>query len=327
VLFAVTCSQRAWVLLRRGDLSAAELDARAALETPALPAPPIYQALACGVLVASLQEQGYMLHADAAIAPFTTLAEAETQTSAVLRFARGRLRVEQGKLREGLEDLLAVGRIAAHTLTPSPGVLPWRSAAAAAHLALGERGEAERLAAEEVALARALGAPRALGIALRTAGTVGEGKEAAALLEEAVVVHEQADAAIELVRSRLEHGALLRRTNRRSEARDVLRAALDGAHRTGAKPLATRAEAELRATGAKPRRVVLSGVDSLTASERRIATLAAEGLTNREIAQTLYVTARTVEGHLTSVFRKLDVDSRDHLPALLAGSGAGQAAA
>ena len=78
------------------------------------------------------------------------------------------------------------------------------------------------------------------------------------------------------------------------------------------------AETELRATGARPRRVVLTGLDSLTASERRIAELAGQGLTNREIAQTLFVTARTVEGHLTSVFRKLDVDSRDKLPAALA---------
>ena len=79
------------------------------------------------------------------------------------------------------------------------------------------------------------------------------------------------------------------------------------------------AETELRATGARPRRVVLTGLDSLTASERRIAELASQGLTNREIAQTLFVTARTVEGHLTSVFRKLMLDSRDELPAALAG--------
>ena len=78
------------------------------------------------------------------------------------------------------------------------------------------------------------------------------------------------------------------------------------------------AKTELRATGARPRRIVLTGLDSLTASELRIAELACQGLTNREIAQTLFVTARTVEGHLTSVFRKLLVDSRDKLPAALA---------
>ena len=89
------------------------------------------------------------------------------------------------------------------------------------------------------------------------------------------------------------------------------------AHRAGARPLAARAETELRATGARPRRVVLGGVDSLTASERRVAELAGEGLTNREIAQSLFVTARTVEGHLTSVFRKLSLDSREQLAATI----------
>jgi DNA-binding CsgD family transcriptional regulator len=110
-----------------------------------------------------------------------------------------------------------------------------------------------------------------------------------------------------------------RRRNRRSEARELLREALDGAHRLGARPVVEHAEVELRATGARPRRFVLSGLESLTASERRVAELARQGLTNREIAQTLFITARTVEGHLTSVFRKLRLDSRDELASALSG--------
>jgi DNA-binding CsgD family transcriptional regulator len=106
---------------------------------------------------------------------------------------------------------------------------------------------------------------------------------------------------------------MLRRRNRRTEAREFLREALDGAHRAGAARLAKRAETELRATGARPRRVVLTGLESLTASERRIAELASQDLTNREIAQLLFITDRTVEGHLTSVFRKLQLDSRNEL--------------
>jgi DNA-binding CsgD family transcriptional regulator len=98
----------------------------------------------------------------------------------------------------------------------------------------------------------------------------------------------------------------------------MLRQAVDVAHRIGAEPLAIRAETELRATGARPRRVMLTGLEALTASERRIAELAADGLTNGQIAQTLFVTARTVEGHLTNVFLKLDVKARTELPAALA---------
>jgi DNA-binding NarL/FixJ family response regulator len=82
--------------------------------------------------------------------------------------------------------------------------------------------------------------------------------------------------------------------------------------------LARQAETDLRATGAKPRRVRLTGLGGLTASERRIAELAADGLTNREIAQTLFLTDRTVEGHLTNVFNKPCVRSRTSLPAALA---------
>jgi DNA-binding CsgD family transcriptional regulator len=121
---------------------------------------------------------------------------------------------------------------------------------------------------------------------------------------------EHADALVDL-------GAMVRRRNRRVEARALLREALDSAHRLGAKPLAQRAETELRATGARPRRIVLTGLDSLTASERRIAELASLNHTNREIAQMLFVTDRTVEGHLTSVFRKLQLRSRTELPAAL----------
>jgi DNA-binding CsgD family transcriptional regulator len=124
---------------------------------------------------------------------------------------------------------------------------------------------------------------------------------------------------LERARALTDLGAMLRRRNRRSEARELLRDALDAARRCGAKRLVEQAETELRATGARPRRLVLSGLDSLTASERRIAELAGRGLTNREIAQTLFVTARTVEGHLTSIFRKLQLDSRNELPTALAG--------
>src|SRR4051794_23343350 len=198
-----------------------------------------------------------------------------------------------------------------------PSYLPWRSQAALAHLALGDHESAGRLAEEELELARAFGAPRALGMAKRAAGVVAGGDRGELLLREAIDAFERGEARLEKARALADLGALLRRRNRRTEARELLREALDAAHRAGARPLADYAETELRATGARPRRVVLTGLDSLTASERRIAELASQDLTNREIAQTLFITARTVEGHLTSVFRKLQLDSRDELCAAL----------
>jgi DNA-binding CsgD family transcriptional regulator len=97
----------------------------------------------------------------------------------------------------------------------------------------------------------------------------------------------------------------------------MLRQAADAAYRVGAKPIASRGETELRATGAKPRRVVLTGLEALTAAERRSAELIADSLTDAQIAQTVFVTARTVEGHLTHVLLKLDVKARTELAAAL----------
>jgi DNA-binding CsgD family transcriptional regulator len=279
----------------------------------------MYRVVNGGVLVNALVDQGELDAAEEVLAPLDCEGESGSHSAAVLRVARGRLRIGQGRVAEGLEDFLAVGARLTRGMVTCPGFLPWRSEAALAHLALGDRDAAGRLAAEELELAQAFGAPRALGVAKRAAGVVAGGDRGVSLLREAIDAFERGDARLERARALADLGALLRRRNRRTEARELLREALDAAHRSGAKPLAEQAETELRATGARPRRVVLTGLDSLTASERRIAELASQGLTNREIAQTLFVTARTVEGHLTSVFRKLRVDSRDELPAVLTG--------
>src|SRR4029079_2917249 len=100
-------------------------------------------------------------------------------------------------------------------------------------------------------------------------------------------------------------------------ARELLRQGLDLAVRSGAKPLVERAEQELAATGARPRRLLLSGIESLTASERRVAGFAAEVLSNKDIAQALFVTTKTVEVHLSNVYRKLGIRSRKQPPPAL----------
>jgi DNA-binding CsgD family transcriptional regulator len=316
---ALGLATRGWLALRRGDLSAAEVDTRTAVATTELPAPPLYRILSVGLLVTALVNQGELDAAQQALAPLDSEAEGGSLPASVLRFARGRLRVGQGRIGEGLDDFLAVGDLLTRALVTCPGFLRWRSEAALAHRTLGEHESAARLAEEELELAQAFGAPRALGAAKRAAGVIAGGDRGASLLRDAIDAFEEGDARLERARALTDLGALLRRRNRRSEARELLREALDAAHRAGAKPLAEQAETELRATGARPRRVVLTGLDSLTASERRIAELASQGLTNREIAQMLFITGRTVEGHLTSVFRKLMLDSRDELPAALAG--------
>jgi DNA-binding CsgD family transcriptional regulator len=313
---ALGLTARAWVALRCGDLDGAEADIRTALSSE-LPAPPLYRVLGGGLLVKSLVEQGRLDAAEDVLAQLDAEAEHDFLPNVVLLFARGRLRVARGQVAKGLQDFLAVGALLTRALIVSPAYLPWRSNAALAQLALGDRSSALGLAEEELELARAFGASRALGVAKRAAGLVAGDERGEVLLREAVESCEHAGAALERARALADLGAMLRRRNRRTEARELLREALDAAHRASARPLAEYAETELRATGARPRRVLLTGLESLTASERRIAELAGRGMTNREIAQALFITARTVEGHLTSVFRKLRLDSRDQLAAAL----------
>jgi DNA-binding CsgD family transcriptional regulator len=191
----------------------------------------------------------------------------------------------------------------------------WRSSAALALLQTGLGERARELADEELEIARAFGRPYPLGVALRVAAVV---RRDEALLLEAVEVLRDSPARLEYAKALCELGALRRRMGRRTEARDPLLRALDLASRCGARPVAERARSELVAVGARPRRDRLAGRHALTAAELRVARLAAEGRTNRDIAQALFLTLRTVETHLTSTYRKLDIASRTQLAGALA---------
>jgi len=226
-------------------------------------------------------------------------------------FALGRTRVVQGSLDEALEILLECEQVVRDTNSPNPAVnLPWRSEAALVAARLGAHDRAEELVAEEVTLARGFGAPHALGVALRTAGLVTRAADVFEQLREAAELLERAGTRLELARTLTEHGASLRRAGRRRDARDPLRRALDLATRCGAVAISRRAREELIAAGAKPRRERITGVDALTASELRVAQLAAQGMTNRQIAQALFITMRTVSAHLGQVYSKLDLSDR-----------------
>jgi DNA-binding NarL/FixJ family response regulator len=143
------------------------------------------------------------------------------------------------------------------------------------------------------------------------------GGEGVALVEEAVAVLEDSIARLEHAKALAALGTLMRLDRRPTEARDPLRRALDLATVCGADALAERTRSELAAAGARPRREALSGVGALTPSERRVADLAAGGQSNRDIAQSLYVTPKTVEVHLSNAYRKLGIGGRRELPSVL----------
>ena len=173
------------------------------------------------------------------------------------------------------------------------------------------------MAADELRRAQSFGAPRAIGVALRAHALVGPRAQRAERLEAALAVLAPSPARLEHARVLVDLGATFRAAGQRSAARDPLLEALKLAARCGARTLERRARAELAAIGVRPRRTEHAGADSLTPSERRVVELAATGGTNREIAQTLFVTEKTVETHLGRSFRKLDISSRRQLPDVL----------
>jgi DNA-binding CsgD family transcriptional regulator len=195
----------------------------------------------------------------------------------------------------------------------NPGWAPWRSLKARALDGLGRTDEALELAADELANARGYGAAAMVGQALSLVGRLRR-EEGIDELHEAVALLEPSNARYDLAVSLLDLGTALRRARRPTDAREPLRRALELADQCGADGLVEKARAELHAAGARPRATALSGVASLTASERRVGELAATGHSNRQIAQTLYVTPKTVEVHLSNAYRKLGIRSRQELP-------------
>ena len=239
----------------------------------------------------------------------------DTQSGAMVAEVRGAVRMARGDRTRAIDDLREAERIL-RPLQAGPRFTRWRSRLA---LALPEsaRAEALELAGEELELARVVESPRAEGAALRALGTVTEGEAGIEILRESVEVLREYPAPLELARSLAELGAALRRANQRVEARERLREAADLAQRCGAERLEERVHEELQVAGARPRRRALSGADSLTPGEQRVAAAAAGGATNREIAQDLFVSLRTVEMHLTNSYRKLDISSRSELSAAI----------
>jgi DNA-binding CsgD family transcriptional regulator len=191
---------------------------------------------------------------------------------------------------------------------------------------LGRRGEvaaALELLDDAEAVARRAGTTGAVGAVLRARGRVVGGAAGLELLSDAVDALAASPLGLEHGWALHDLGGALRRAGRRADAREPLRQALEIADRKEALLLARHARDELAATGARPRRTALSGPASLTPSERRVAELAATGLSNREIAETLWVTRKTVELHLGHAYGKLGIRARTQLAAALdAGAAA-----
>ncbi len=228
-----------------------------------------------------------------------------------------RVRLAQGQAQQALDAALACGAVVEATVGYY-GYCPWRATASEAALNLGDRSRALELAQAAAARAESKHALHERVRAQRVLGLAQGPRAGLPTLTAAAKLADGAPPRLETIRTLVELGAALRRANKRVAAREPLQRAADMAWAGGASALHERARTELAATGARPRRaMLLSGPDSLTPSERRIAELAATGHSNREIAQTLFVTPKTVEYHLRNTYRKLDIEGRESLSTVL----------
>ncbi|MBD3929998.1 tetratricopeptide repeat protein [Streptomyces chumphonensis] len=239
-----------------------------------------------------------------------------------LRLARARLRIRLGEHEAGLAEMCAcreqVRRQGWRYPAAVCAVLPDAVHAVAL---TADPGTARRIAREEVEHARAFGAARPLAVALRTYGERLGGAEGLRRLEEAHHILEPLPYLPDRGRTLLALGSVLRRDGNRSAARKQLQHALELARTSGASALENAARAELRLAGDRLAGGTLRSPASLTPAEERVARKAAEGMSNREISQALFVTVKTVEWHLSQAYAKLGISRRAELPRVLADRG------
>ena len=308
--FSMALQLRAYVSLRCGWLADAEADALSAFEHPGVPGFPPYGRFA---LVNVLLARGRVGEARDVLEKIPL--EPRSGSNFYIRYlqTRARLRAASQEPEGALDDFRACGRFERDWEIRTPALSTWRADAAPLLASFGQQDEARALAREELERCRAFGAPGPVGASLLALGLVEGGSSGIELLEQAVAELKPTTRKLEYAVALLELGAAIRRAGRRSDAREPLRDALELARGCGADAVAVRAHDELVAAGARPRRDPTESRTNLTASELRVARMAADGMTNREIAQALFLTENTIETHLRSAFRKLEIHSRSQL--------------
>jgi DNA-binding CsgD family transcriptional regulator len=272
-------------------------------------------------LIPILVERGRLDEARAILEPLS-LGEAELriwQGVGVLA-ERGRVRIASGELQAGVADVLEADRRMSAAGCHLSVLVEWVAAAVGALTRLGRLDEARAIAARELEDANAFGAPRRRATALSVCGGLDDGPAGLAQLREAAELLNDSPARLARAGALVNLGAGLRRRGEALAAREPLGAGLDLAHRCNAVALAEVARAELVATGARPRRASRHGPGALTPAELRTAEMAAAGMSNRDVAQALFVSTKTVETQLSQAYAKLGIASRAELAQALTGA-------
>jgi DNA-binding CsgD family transcriptional regulator len=308
---------RAVVAWNFGELAAAEADMRQGLNLAKLAGVvPVVLLAAAPFLVDISIERDELEAAEAELRIYGMPSGPIPENSpfGLLRLKRGQLRAERGEFDRAAEDLATLAnQVGATGLGPVP-IAAASPFAARALVATGELSQARELVAGVEVLARRWGAPTTVSQALRAAAVVQGGEEGVELLEEAMALMAGSPKRLLRAHALADLGAALRGLGRAPDAREPLREAFQLARQCGAVRLAKRTQAELQESGVSMRRYTPIGAESLTPSERRVAELAAAGMSNRQIAQALFVTLKTVEAHLSAAYDKLDISSRKQLP-------------
>ena len=316
--FANASYCRAWPLFCQGRVSASVADSEATLSA-CEDGWSAFLGTATVMLVMGMVERGELAEAREALAGVEGNEQLRSSTQyPMILVGEGRLLVAEGRPGEALTRLLAAGEMLSAAGMECPSAVPWQADAALAAGLAGEREQARELAADALVAARRGGAPTAIARALRAAARAERGERSVEAHGEALAALEGQPPRLERIHALVDLGAALRRNRRRAEARELLTEARALAEAGGALALAETARVELAAAGARTPKGSADGLAALTPSERRVAEMAAAGMSNREIAEALFVTVKAVEYHLANTYRKLDIDSRRRLGPLLA---------
>jgi DNA-binding CsgD family transcriptional regulator len=232
--------------------------------------------------------------------------------------ARGLARAARGDLHGARADFEQCGARLRAEDNDNPALVPWRSALAAT---VDDPAHRRELTAQELALAERFGAAHAVGAALAAHGEAVGGDAGLALLRRAVATLEPTFAHLHLAQACYALGSAELDAGEPVTARTTLRRCLGLARELGAGPLSHDAAGRLRAAGGRPGRSNGAGAGPLSPAEQRVAVLAAAGARNRDIADELFLSPKTVESHLRAAYRKLAIGSRAELPEALAALG------
>lgn len=306
---------------RRGDLEASHAAATEAVEQASSVGAHALRMLAGCCVARVLIERGTHDGVEAALRGPDRHDIGHPLAHALHLETRGRYELGCGRLREGLRLLLEAGQhLYAHGMV-NPAWIPWQSRAIHAYLAAREHQPARLLAEQQLAAARAWGAPSAVGRALTVAAAVVQPSARLPMLREATAILADSSAALERARALTALGAALVDAGKDREARDVLRTAVEAAERCGAARLKARALDKLSAAGGRPRELSDRQRAALTWAELRVVRLVVRGMSNMQAAETLSISKRTVDTHLARTYRKLGISNRSQLVVALRTSG------